>query len=109
MTAHDILRCGSKGCQFQNKFVSINNVSSVTAKRLYKCNLSPGSTYVNDHSLRVVYHITFNKWKLQHVGETCQNLNKRFSWYMFCFRNATGNSFCKILNADFSKNYCKDS
>ena len=57
----------------------------------------------------MVYLITCNKCKLQHVGETPQNLNKRFNWHNSCFRNPTACSFCKILNTHFSKGYCKDS
>ena len=57
----------------------------------------------------VVYLITCNKYKLQYVGETSQNLNKRFDQHNSCFRNATEYSFCKVLNIYFSKGYCKDS
>ena len=32
-----IFRCGSKRCQFQDKFVSVNNILSTTTNRLYKC------------------------------------------------------------------------
>ena len=70
--------------------------------------LPAGSTYVNDHSSKVVYLITCNKCKLQYVGETSQSLNKRFNWYNSCFRNPTTYSFCKILNTHFSKGCCKD-
>ena len=104
-----IFRCGSKRCQFQNKFVPVNNILSTTTNRLYKCIVPAGSTYVNDHSSNVVYLITCNKCKLQYVGETSQNLNKRFNWHNSCFRNPTAYSFCKILNTHFSKGYCKDS
>ena len=103
-----IFRCGSKRCEFQNKFVPVNNVLSTTTNRLYKCIVPAGSTYVNDHSANVVYLITCNKCKLQYVGETSQNLNKRFNWHNSCFRNPTAYSFCKILNTHFSKGYCKD-
>ena len=71
-----IFRCGSKRCQFQNKFVPVNNILSTTTNRLYKCIVPAGSTYVNDHSSNVVYLITCNKCKLQYLGETFQNLNK---------------------------------
>ena len=57
----------------------------------------------------MVYIITCNKCKLQYVGETSQNLNKRFNWHNTCFRNPTAYSFCKILNTHFSKGYCKHS
>ena len=59
-----IFRCGSKRCQFQNKFVPVNNILSTTTNRLYKCIVPTGSTYVNDHSSNVVYLITCNKCKL---------------------------------------------
>ena len=59
-----IFRCGSKRCQFQNKFVPVNNILSTTTNRLYKCIVPAGSTYVNDHSSNVVYLITCNKYKL---------------------------------------------
>ena len=68
-----------------------------------------GSAYVNDHSSNVVYLITCNKCKLQYVGETSKNLNKRFNWHNSCFRNPNAYSFCKILNPHFSKGYGKDS
>ena len=42
------------------------------------------------------------------VGETCQNL-KRLNWHNSCFKIATTSSFGKILNAHFSKDYCKDT
>ena len=103
-----IFRCGSKRCQFQNKFVPVNNILSTTTNRLYKCIVPAGSTYVNDHSSNVVYLITCNKCKLQYVGETSQNLNKRFNWHNSCFRNPTAYSFRKILNTHFSKGYCED-
>ena len=65
-----IFRCGSKRCQFQNKFVPVNDIlSTTTANRFYKYIVPAGSTYVNDHS-NVVYLITCNNYKLQYVGET---------------------------------------
>ena len=57
----------------------------------------------------MVYLITCNKCKLQYVGETSKNLNKRFNWHNSCFRTPTAYSFCKFLNAHFSKGYYKDS
>ena len=57
----------------------------------------------------MVYLIICNKYKLQYIRETSQNLNKRFNWHNSCFRNPTAYSFCKILNTHFSKGYCKDS
>ena len=87
-----IFRCGSKRCQFQNKFVPVNNILSTTTNRLCKCIVPAGSTYVNDHSSDVVYLIICNKCKLQYVGETSQNLNKRFNWHNSCFRNPTAYS-----------------
>ena len=104
-----IFRCGSKRFQFQNKFVPVNNILSTTTNRLYKCIVPASSIYVNDHSSNVLYLITCNKYKLQYVGETSQNLNKRFNWHNSCFRNPTAYSFCQILNTHFSKRYCKDS
>ena len=104
-----IFRCGSKLCQLQNKFVPVNNILSTTTNRLYKCIILAGSTYVNDRSPNVVYLITCNKCKLLYVAETSQNLNKRFNWHNYCFRNRTAYSFCKILNTHFRKGYCKDS
>ena len=68
-------RCGSRRCQFQNKFVPVNNVSSTTTNISYKCIVLAGSTYVNDYSSNVVYWITCNKCRLQNVGETPQNLD----------------------------------
>ena len=92
-----IFRCGSKCCQFQNKFVPVNNILSTTTNRLYRCIIPSGSTYVNDHSSNVVYVITCNKCKLQYVREIFQNF-KRFNGHNSCFRNPTAYSFCKILN-----------
>ena len=103
-----IFRCGSKRCQFQTKFVPVN-ILSTTSNRLYKCTVPAGSTYVNDHTSNVVYLITCNKCKLQYVGETSQNLNKRYNWHNSCFRNPTAYPFCKISNTHFSKVYCKGS
>ena len=62
---YHIFRCGSKRCQFQNKFVPVNNLLSTTSNRFYKCIVPAGSSYVNDHSSNVVYIITCNKCKLQ--------------------------------------------
>ena len=76
---YHLFRRGSKRCQFQNKFIPVNNILSTTTNRLYKCIVPAGSTYVNDHSSNVVYLITCNRCKLQYVGETSQNLNKRFN------------------------------
>ena len=102
-------RCGSRRCQFQNQFIPADNVLSITNNSLFKCIVPTGSTYVNDHSSNVVYLITCNKCKLQYVGETSENLNKRLNWHDSCFRNPTAYSFCKILNTHFRKGYCKDS
>ena len=55
----------------------------------------------------MVYLITCNKCKLRYVGETSQNLNKRFNWHNSW--NPTAYSFCKILSTHFSICYCKDS
>ena len=90
-------------------FIPVNNILSTTTNRLYKRIVPAGSTYVNDYSSNVAYLITYNKCKLQYVGETSQNLNKRFNWHNTCFRNPTAYSFCKILNTHFSKGYCKHS
>ena len=65
--------------------------------------------YVSDRSSNVVYLTTCNKCKLQYVGKTFQNLNRRFNWHNSCFRNPTAYSFCKTLNTHFSKGYYKDS
>ena len=46
----------------------------------------------------MIYLITCNKCKLQYIGETSQNLNKRFNWHNSCFWNPSAYSFCKILN-----------
>ena len=106
---YHIFRCCSKRCEFQNKFVPVNNLLSPTTNRLYKCIVPAGSTYVNDHSFNVVDLITCKKCKFQYVGQTSQNLNERLNWHNSCFRNPTAYSFCKILNSHFSKGYCKDS
>ena len=103
---YHIFRCGSKRCQFQNKFIPVNNILSTTTNRLYKYIAAADSTYVNDRPSNMVYLITCNKCKLQYVGKTSQNLNKTFNWYNSCFRNTTAYSFCKILNTHFSKGYC---
>ena len=39
-----IFRCGSKHCQFQNKFVPVNNILITTTNRLYKRIVPAGST-----------------------------------------------------------------
>ena len=88
-------------------FIPVNNILSTTTNRLYKCIVPAGSTYINDYSSNVAYLITCNKCKLQYVGETSQNLNKRFNWHNSCFRNPTAYFFCKTLNTHFSKSYCK--
>ena len=80
---YNIFRCGSKRCQFQNKFINVNNTLSTTTNRLYVLFLL---VHVNDYSSNVVYLINCNKCKLQHVGETSQNLNERFNWHNSCFR-----------------------
>ena len=76
---YHIFICCSKRYQFQNKFILVNNILSTTINRSYKWIVPSGSTYVNDHSSNVVYLITYNKCKLQYVGETSENLNKRFN------------------------------
>ena len=86
----------------------VNNILSTTTNTLYKYIVPAGSTYVNDHSSNVIYLFTCNKCKLQYVGETSLNLNKRFNWHNFCFRNPTAYSYCKMLNTHFSKGYYKD-
>ena len=106
---YHIFRCGSKCCQFQNKFTPVNNILSTTTNRLDKCIVPADLTCVNDHSSNMVYPIFFNTCKLQCVGETSLNLNKRFIWHNPCFRNPIAYSFCKILNTRFSKGYCKNS
>ena len=35
-------RCGSTRCQFQNKFIPVNNILSATTNRLYKCIVPAG-------------------------------------------------------------------
>ena len=104
-----MFRCGSNRCQFQYKFSPQDRVLSTATKRLYNCIVPPGSTYINGHSSNVVYLITCDKCKHQYVGETCQNLNKRFNWHSSCFRNPAKYAFCKILNSHFDKGYCKGS
>ena len=76
----------------------MNNVLSTTTKRLCKCIVPSGSTYVNDYSFNVVYFITSNKCKHLKIL-TKDSID----------RNSTAYSFCKILNTNFSKGYCKDS
>ena len=55
---YHIFKCGSRRCQFQNKFIPVNNLLSTTTNRLYNCIVTAGSTYVNDHSSNVVCLIT---------------------------------------------------
>ena len=55
-----IFRCGSKRCQFQIKFFSVNNILSTTTSRLYKCIVPASSTSVNYHSSNMVYLINVN-------------------------------------------------
>lgn len=43
------------------------------------------SYIVNDHTSNEIYLITFDKCKLQYVGETCYKLNNRFNWHNSCF------------------------
>ena len=52
----------------------VNNVLNTTTNRSYKYTVAAGSIYINDHSSNVVYLITCNKYELQYVGETSQNL-----------------------------------
>ena len=52
----------------------VNNVLNTTTNRSYKYIVAAGSIYINDHSSNVVYLITCNKYELQYVGETSQNL-----------------------------------
>ena len=68
-----------KTLPISKQIIPVNNTLSTTTNRLYKCIVRAGSTYVNDHSSNMVYLITCNKYKLQNVGETSQNLNKRFN------------------------------
>ena len=56
-----------------------------------------------------MWYILCDKCKLQYVGETCQNLNKRFNWHSSCFRNPAKYAFCKSLNSHFDIGYCKGS
>ena len=105
---YHIFRCGSRRCQFQNKFIPVNNVLSTTTNTLYICIAHASSTNVNDHFSNGVHLITCNKCEIQYVGETPQNLNKIFNWHYSCFRNPTAYSFCKTLNTHFSKDYRKD-
>ena len=95
MALYDIVRCGSKRSQFQNKFTPTSKILSTTANRSYKCIVPACSTYFNDHSSNVVYLITSNKCKPQYEEETSQNFNKRFNWHNSCFRNPAAYSFCK--------------
>ena len=59
-----VFRCGSKRCQFCNKFVPASNILSTTTNRLCKYSVPAVSTYANDHSSCVVYLITCTKCKL---------------------------------------------
>ena len=55
---YNVFRCGSKRCQFQNKFIHVTKILNTTTNRLYKCIASAGSTLVKDHSSNMVYLIT---------------------------------------------------
>lgn len=57
----------------------VNIILSTTIDILYKCIVSAGLTYTNDHSFDLIHLITFNKCKLQFEGETSQDLNKRIN------------------------------
>ena len=102
-----IHKCGSKRCQFQNKFVPISKIQSTTTKRVYECIVPPGTIYINCHSSNIIYLVTCCKCGLQYVGETCQKLNKRFNWHMSCFKNPQKYSYCRILNSHFTEGHCK--
>lgn len=43
----------------------VNIILSTTIDILYKCIVSAGLTYTNDHSFDLIHLITFNKCKLQ--------------------------------------------
>ena len=78
-----IFRYRLRRCQFQNTFIPVNNVlSTTTTNRLCKCIVLAGY----GHSSNVVYLITGNKSKVQYLGKTSQNLNKRFNWHSYLFQ-----------------------
>ena len=76
--------------------------SVIPLNRFYKCIVSTGRTYLNDHSSNMIYLITCNKYKFQYVGKTSQNLSKRSNRHKPWFRNL-------IAYVYFSKDHRKNS
>ena len=96
------LDVGQNATNFKTNSFRFLMYSVILLIRFYKCIVSTGTTYLNDHSSNVVHLITCNKYKFQYVGETSQNLSKRFNWHKPCFRNL-------IAYAYFSKGHCKNA
>ena len=77
--AKNITKCSKPRCILGNEhFVPRNRVFSSTTHRTYDVKIAPGSSNVNCMSRNVVYQLTCNNCHLQYVGETGQQLNKRF-------------------------------
>ena len=81
--------------------------------RLFNCTVPPSSIYVNDHSSNVVYLILSSKFKLQYVGNLKQEhleILTKYSVGIILDSEAVrciAYSFCRILDLQFNKDYCK--
>ena len=102
----NIYRCSDKRCQFKHQFYPTDKFFSSVTKRVYDCVLPAGTRYIDCHSANVIYLITCSKCKLQYVGETIQQLNKRFNWHKSGFRDPVKYGHCKILSDHFTKGLC---
>ena len=83
----NIFKCSSSkntNCQLRDQFVPADRVVSTTTKRMYNVIVPPGSTYINCHSVNLIYLLTCNNCSLQYVGETVRSLSRRASEHRRC-------------------------
>ena len=64
-----IYECKSKICKFKSNFVSRDKIISTSAKRIFDCLVTSGTTYIDCNSLNVIYLITCSRCSLHYVGK----------------------------------------
>ena len=103
-------RCPSNKCtEFGPHFLPSDRVYSASTGRYYDCINEDFPNVIDCKTVNCIYCITCANCLMQNVGETVDNINRRFTTHRACMRGAEYTTGCKKLGEHFSTGPCKGS
>ena len=106
----DTRKANTKGCETCINFKPSNFFTSTVTHRTYPVVNKEYPNPIDCKSGNLIYLITCSTCHLQYVGETIQQLNKRFGEHRSGMRGVPGShAGCKRIVEHWTKGKCKDS